>query len=114
MTFSSFLSDTSRFLFPMRTRLMEDIDAYRATISQLTRRNHELQEALIAIAKPAPPSPRPAPVPVAPSKHGWKAYQSTLDQQAVERLNATTPASLAQRLTIDDGNITGAPAPDSI
>lgn len=114
MTFSSFLQDLSRFLFPMRTRLMEDIDAYRATISQLTRRNHELQEALIAIAKPAPIAPRPLPQPIAPSKHGWKAYQTTIDQQAVERLNATTPASLAQHLIVDEGNITGAPPPDSI
>jgi hypothetical protein len=116
MTFSQFLYDISRFLFPMRHRLMEDVDHCRATISQLTRRNHELQEALIALAKPAPPAPRPVPVPAPPVKHGWKAYQAqlTLDQQqAAERLNATTPASLAQNLVYRDTNeVQGPPAPE--
>jgi hypothetical protein len=108
------LDQITRFLFPYRTVLLEQLDYLRAQCAQKQRRCDELTEALIAISKPAPLAPRPLPQPVAPSRHGWKAYQTTLDQPAVERLNTTTPASLAQRLTIDEGNITGAPAPDSI
>ena len=96
------LSDLSRFLFPFRDHLEGEIAFLKAQLAQRSRKVDELQEVLIAIAKPAPIAPRPAPVPVAPLKTGWNAYRSHIDQdkqQAAERLNATTPASLAQNLT---------------
>jgi hypothetical protein len=109
------LADLSRFLFPFRDHLEGEIAFLKAQLAQRSRKVDELTEALIALAKPAPPAPRPVPVPAPPVKHGWKAYQgaqNALNAQEVLRLNATTPASLAQNLVYRDANeVQGPPAP---
>jgi hypothetical protein len=77
MTFKAFIA----ILFPYRTHLEEEVDYLRAQLSQKQRRIDEMQEALIAVAKPAPPKPRPEIPPVAPVKRGWEAYRKQIQIQ---------------------------------
>lgn len=89
------LTDLSRALFPFRTKLLEDIDYLRAQLSQKQRRIDELQEALIAIAKPAPLAPRSSPLPVAPLNRGWESFKRKAAEQDADKQPAPAPTATA-------------------